>query len=57
MTFEFTGKIYECPKCGREIEGYIEDVSEGEYAGCANCLDCWKVDTLKDLSKEVVQFT
>ncbi len=54
----FTGRIYKCPECGREIEGYTEsNVYPDEYAGCAYCLDVWKAQDLKQISKEIVVFT
>jgi len=54
--FRFTGRKYRCPKCGTEIDGYIEDESEGEWAGCHNCLDCWKAEELKQTNKEKVEW-
>lgn len=60
IVVRYTGIIYQCPECKGKIEGYIEEMHDGsteELAGCANCLDCWSVSTLKQLSKEIVQFT
>jgi hypothetical protein len=59
MIEDFTGRIYRCPKCGAEMDGYIEDTCDGteEWAGCDRCLEGWKASELRDITKERIIFT
>lgn len=59
LIINFTGRVYKCPKCGADMDGYIEQTCDGdeEWAGCDRCLDGWKTTDLERADREVVVFT